>query len=92
MSENLPAPIDPDQTERRRLAALAESALRFRRSAADALDKTVCDMILAQSEIDGEKFNTPGGRPCMIVLAVGNDAVGKLTDAVYYLTHPEGES
>lgn len=84
MSGTLPAPIpdpinDPDLEQRKRLAALAESALRFRRSAADALDELICEQILRQMNVGWNQFNTPNGRPCVVVLGVGEDVVRALT-------------
>lgn len=92
MSELAPIPDDrQDENERRRLAALAESTLKFRRSLQDASDDLLCRMILNRQELEGEKFRTPGGRNAMVVVAIGDDAVGRLTDAVYYWNHPEPE-
>lgn len=76
-------PVDPEmERERRRLAALAASALAFRKAAADAMDQLLVGMIGDNADIDGFKFRTPNGRNVMVVLAFGDDAVGELTDAL----------
>lgn len=95
VGDNLTAPVPPqddeafDNARRRYLSALAESTLKFRRNAQDAMDDLLVEMIGSQSELAFNKFKTPNGRNCIIVLAVGDEPVGKLTDVVYYLTHPE---
>jgi hypothetical protein len=86
---NLPEPaLTPEQREQRRMAALAESALNFRKRAADTLDTLICECIADNCEMGGMKFQTASGRNCMIVLAFGDDAVGALTDKLFELQNP----
>lgn len=61
--------------EQRRLAALAESTLKFRRSTQDAIDKATIEAVLKQHDISAAEYRTPGGRPAMVVLCIGEDAV-----------------
>ena len=86
---NLPEKLTPSDDGRRRDAALAESALKFRRSAQDAMDSLIVDMIRNRNDVGWNKFQTPNGRNCVIAIGVGDDAVGPVTDALYYITHPE---
>jgi hypothetical protein len=81
--------MTPEERERRRLAALAESALRFRKLASDTLDTLLCEMIADNCEMAGLKFRTPNGRNVMLVMAVGDDAVGALTDKLFEIQNPE---
>lgn len=95
---NLPAKVpDPNPQDdainevlrRKQMAALAESALKFRRSAQDAMDDLIVGMIHDQIDIGWIKFHTPNGRNCVLALGVGDDAVGPMTDALYNISHPE---
>lgn len=95
VGDNLPAPVPPqddpafDEARRRWLAALAESTLKFRRNATDAVDELLVEMIGQQKDTGFNKFTTPNGRNCIVIIGVGDEPVGKLTDVIYYLTHPE---
>jgi hypothetical protein len=91
--ENLPEKaMTPEERERRRLAALAEGALRFRKLACDTLDHLMCEMIADNCEMAGEKFRTVNGRNVMLVLAFGDDAVGALTDKLFEIENPPEQS
>lgn len=63
-----------------RLAALAESTLRWRRNLQDAADTLIVDMIRDNDAVSAIAFNTPGGRPCLLVLAVGDEASSTVAD------------
>jgi hypothetical protein len=60
-------------SERRRLAALAESTLKFRRIAADTLDSLLVELIGTNSTIGIAEFETLNGRPCRLMITVGED-------------------
>jgi hypothetical protein len=88
-----PDDIDVSQAfaERLRVAALVESAMKFRILAGAALDEMIREMFVTLAGSNGIKFKTPNGRNCMLVLAVGDDDVGKLTDLLNAMTLPDGE-
>ena len=89
---NLPEPaMTPEQREQRRLALLTESALDFRKRAADTLDSLICECIADNCEMGGMKFQTRNRRNVMLVMAFGDDAVGALTDKLFELQNPNGE-
>lgn len=66
---------DEDLSERKRLAALAESSLKFRRLCTDALDSLICEMILSNDAVMGREFTSVAGRRCQVMLVIGDEAV-----------------
>lgn len=93
---NLPAPYQPSEdaenfAERCRIAALVESAMKFRILAGNALDEMLREMFVTLAGSNGIKFKTPNGRNCMLVVAVGDEDVGQLTDLLNAMTLPDGE-
>lgn len=88
---NLPVTVPPEESERNRLVFLAESTQKFSLASLAAIHACFIRMVKDQHGLESEKFRTPNGRNCMIALAVGDDDVGKLTDAVADLTEPPQE-
>jgi hypothetical protein len=69
------------EADRLRLAALAQSALTWRKNAADALDSIMPRMIAEGWNIAAQEFKTASGRPCIVVLAVGEDMVNVVKES-----------
>lgn len=99
--ENLPAKqnaydaaddILAELARRKHQAALAESALKFSLDIQAAVHKLLAGMLFHQIAGDGIKFRTPQGRNAMVVLAIGDDAVGILSDKLYEMQNPVAES
>ena len=57
------------------MAALAESALKFRRQTQDATDTLMCRLILNNDACGGEEFTDAAGRRCLVLLVIGDQAV-----------------
>lgn len=68
--------MEPEDIERqKRLSALAESTLKFRRQTQDATDTLLCRLILNNDACGGEEFTDSAGRRCMVLLILGDQAV-----------------
>lgn len=95
--ENLPAPIPhtpgPDADEARRLLMVAgfENMLNWSLIATGTLNELMIAMLNGQMPLGFNKFRTPNGRNCIIILGVGDDVVGLMTDVVHKLTGEENE-
>lgn len=90
----IPAPQDDFLKllmEQRRLAALAESMLKFRKAAADSLDDCLVEMIRRNGNIGSWEFKTPNGRPCCLIVGVGEDISELLTKFVTKLINPKAK-
>lgn len=48
--------------------------LKFRRRVEDAADDLLIDMTQHMDDLAGVRFQTPNGRPCILILAIGEDA------------------
>lgn len=77
----------PPLTEDERVArsiALAGSVLRFRNAASEALNGLLVRMIAENAPMYASAFSTPTeqARPCVMVLAVGEEDCAMLTQAI----------
>lgn len=81
MGPDEPAPDPESDANIERNAALAASALAFRNLTSSTLDDLLVYMIRGNVDLGWMEFTKPGqrfSRPCMIALAVGEDAVTAL--------------
>lgn len=88
MSEtNLPAPVpqqEPDPHEK--LANMAQSLLGWSQVAQFTMNELIVALIRSQANIGFNKFHTPNGRNCILIIGVGDEVVGLLTDVAYTIT------
>lgn len=80
-------PQDEYAREQRKKGLLAASTLRFRRIACDTLDGMLIHMLTKGTDAVWGEFKTPNGRPCLLILGVGEDVVTTLQ----HLTNPGPE-
>jgi hypothetical protein len=88
IAQALSVDVTPTLTEDERVAravALAGSVLKFRNVASEALNGLLVKMIEQNEPIYGSAFSTPTpqARPCVLVLAVGEEDCAMLTQAIH---------